>query len=117
MPVVKSKDRDTVTYGIVGYGERVMVDAKAGSDLMTMGDLVFEPGAVVERHHHDVQEAFHVFEGSTTVWLGDEGFELEAGDGMLVPSGMSHKFHNRSGRPCRMVWAYPQLDAETHWEQ
>ncbi len=48
MPVVKSKERDTVTYGIVGYGERVMVDAKAGSDLMTMGDLVFEPGSVVE---------------------------------------------------------------------
>ncbi len=50
------------------------------------------------------------------MWLGDEEFELEPGDGMLVPVGMSHKFHNRSGRPCRMVWAYPQLDAATHWE-
>mgnify|MGYP001172225349 CR=1 FL=1 len=115
MPVIKSKDRDTVTYGLVGYGERVIVDAKADSKL-TLGDLVFEPGSIVDWHHHDVQEAFYVFEGSTTVWLGEEEIELERGDGMLVPIGVKHKFHNRSGLPCRMVWDYAELDAATHWD-
>ena len=116
MPVIKSSDRDTINHGFQGYGERVLVDEKAGSHLMTLGDLVFEPGAIVPRHHHDVQEAFYVFEGTTTVWLGDEEIELEPGDGMLVPAGLSHKFHNRSGRPCRMVWVYEELGAATHFE-
>jgi quercetin dioxygenase-like cupin family protein len=86
------------------------------SDLMTLGDLVFEPGAVVPRHHHDVQEAFYVFEGSTTVRLGDEAFDLSAGDALLVPAGLSHDFRNHSGRPCRMVWAYAGLNVPTHFE-
>lgn len=116
MPVIRSKDRDTVNHGFQGYGERTLVDQRVMSESMTLGDLVFEPGAIVPRHHHDVEEAFFVFEGRTTVWLGDEEIELEAGDGMLVPSGMSHMFHNRSGRPCRMAWAYAALDALTHFE-
>ena len=91
------------------------MDEKAGSNT-TLGDLVFEPGSIVDWHHHDVQEVFYVFEGSTTVWLGEEEIELERGDGMLVPIGMKHKFHNRSGLPCRMVWGYPELDATTHWD-
>ena len=116
MPVIRSKDVDTINHGFQGYGERVLVDAKAMSNLMTLGDLVFEPGAVVPRHHHDEQEAFYVFEGSGTVWLGDEAFELAAGDAMLVPAGVSHKFHNDSGRPWRMAWVYAGLDEVTHFE-
>lgn len=114
MPVIRSKDRSTVTHGFEGYGERTLLDQKAMSDLMLMGDLVFEPGAVIPRHHHDVQEAFYVFEGSGTVTLGDEEFVLSVGDSMLVPVGVSHAFHNDSGRPWRMVWLYAGLDNVTH---
>ena len=116
MPVIRSKDRATTNQGFQGYGERTLVDQEAMSDLMTMGDLVFEPGAFVPRHHHDAQEAFYVFEGNGTVILGDEEFDLSVGDALLVPAGESHGFRNDSGRPWRMVWVYSALDSKTCFE-
>ena len=102
--------------GFQGYAERTLVDQEAMSESLTLGDLVFEPGAAVPGHHHDVQEAFYVFEGSGTAVVGGEEFELSVGDALLVPSGVPHAFRNESGRPWRMVWAYTALDADTHFE-
>jgi quercetin dioxygenase-like cupin family protein len=134
MPVIRSRDRTTTSNlaqegagpaendvfdriaGFQGYAERTLIDQEAMSEALTMGDLVFEPGAVVPGHHHEVQEAFYVFEGSGTVIVGGEEFELSVGDSLLVPSGVSHAFRNESGRPWRMVWAYAALDAATYFD-
>ena len=116
MAIVRSKDCKTTNEGFQGYGERTLLGAEAGSDYMKLGDLIFEPGSEIGRHHHQAQEAFVVVEGTGTVWLGEEETQLSVGDAMLVPSGVSHAFKNDSGRPWRMVWAYGGLDVGTEFE-
>ena len=115
MAIVRSKDCKTTYEGFDGYGERTLLDEASGSDYMKMGDLVFEPGSEIGRHHQ-AQEAFVVIEGTGTVWLADEETQLSMGDAMLVPSGVSHAFRNDSGRPWRMVWAHGGLNVGTEFE-
>ena len=116
MAIVRSKDRKTTNEGFDGYGERTLLDEEAGSDFLKMGDLVFEAGSEIGRHHHQAQELFVVTEGTGTVWLGEEKCELSKGDAMLVPAGVSHAFKHDSGGPWRMVWAYGGLDVGTDFE-
>ena len=116
MAIVRSKDRTTTNEGFQGYGERTLLDEEAGSEFVKMGDLIFEPGSEIGRHHHQAQELFMVTEGTGTVWLGEQQTELSVGDAMLVPAGVSHAFKNDSGRPWRMVWAYAGLDVGTEFE-
>ena len=47
--------------GFQGYAERTLIDKKVSQEI-SLGDCVFEPGAVVPSHRHDVEEAFYVFE-------------------------------------------------------
>lgn len=130
MPVIHSKDIRTINNlaeekrsskgesvleaieGFQGYAERTLVDNKV-SQTISLGDCVFEPGAVVPSHRHDVEEVFYVFEGSGTAVVDGEEYQVSVGDALLVPIGASHSFRNESGRPWRMVFAYSSLEATT----
>ena len=131
MPLIRSKDIRTITHlaggeisseeevaleailGFQGYSEGTLVDHKI-SESMSMGDCVFEPGAVVPTHHHDdVEEMFYVFEGNGTAVVDGEEHGMSIGDVLLVPRGSHHSFRNESGRPWRMVFAYSSLNIST----
>ena len=98
--------------GFQGYAERTLIDKKVSGEI-SLGDCVFEPGAVVPSHRHDVEEAFYVFEGTGTAVVNDEEFEVSVGDALHIPRGARHSFRNESGRPWRMVFAYSALEATT----
>ena len=48
------------------------------------------PGGGLPRHHHDHLDVFAVERGTATFHLGDETFELRAGDSVVVPAGEWH---------------------------
>jgi len=48
------------------------------------------PGGGLPRHHHDHIDVFAVERGTATFHLGDETFELQAGDSAVVPVGEWH---------------------------
>jgi mannose-6-phosphate isomerase-like protein (cupin superfamily) len=50
-------------------------------------------GAAAPLHvHHDTDETWYVIEGELTVFVGDERFEVGAGDFALGPKGIPHTF-------------------------
>lgn len=50
-------------------------------------------GAAAPRHiHHDTDETWYVIDGELTVYVGDERFEVGAGDFVLGPKGVPHTF-------------------------
>jgi HTH-type transcriptional regulator, repressor for puuD len=38
--------------------------------------------------------------------VGQDSFELEAGDATWVPAGVPHRFANRGQGPMRIYWVY-----------
>ncbi|MBS1574070.1 MAG: cupin domain-containing protein [Bacteroidetes bacterium] len=56
----------------------------------------------VSLHKHDkLDEILHVLEGTVHVLVGDEVFEVNAGDWHLRPHGIPHAYWNQTDKPAR----------------
>src|SRR5262245_24950580 len=53
--------------------------------------------------HHEQDDTFFVIEGTLTVQVGDELFDLHAGDFVCVPKGVLHTFANVGKEPVRVI--------------
>jgi quercetin dioxygenase-like cupin family protein len=55
-------------------------------------------GSMPPLHLHEREEAFHVIEGSLTLYAGDQTVRLEAGDTFLAPKCVPHTHRAESER-------------------
>jgi HTH-type transcriptional regulator, repressor for puuD len=78
----------------------------AEGNLVTTGITVFEPGTAIPLHTHNVEESVLVLEGAAAAVVGDDRFDLEAGDATWVPAGVPHRFANRGQGRLRIYWVY-----------
>ena len=78
----------------------------AEGNRVTTGITVFAPGTAIPLHTHNVEESVLVLEGEAAAVVGQDSFELEAGDATWVPAGVRHRFANRGQGPMRIYWVY-----------
>ncbi|HTE69928.1 MAG TPA: cupin domain-containing protein [Actinomycetes bacterium] len=78
----------------------------AKGNRVTTGITVFEPGTAIPLHTHNVEESVLLLEGEATAVVGEDSFDLEAGDATWVPAGMPHRFANRGQGRMRIYWVY-----------
>jgi quercetin dioxygenase-like cupin family protein len=69
-----------------GNRRRVMLH----TDELMMVEFAFEAGGVGALHSHPHVQASYVAEGRFEVTVGDATTVLSAGDGFIVPSGVTH---------------------------
>jgi uncharacterized cupin superfamily protein len=55
-------------------------------------------GEMPPLHVHGEDESFHVFEGSLTVYLGEDVVRLEAGQTLVAPAGIPHTYRAESAK-------------------
>ncbi len=77
---------------------------------VTTGMTVFAPGTGIPLHWHDVEETVLVFHGEATAVIGDDEFDLVAGQATWVPAGVPHCFRNRGAGPMTIYWVYGGRD-------
>jgi len=58
---------------------------------MTIARIVLGAGAVVPSHEHSHEQIATVLEGRLRFVVGTEEYVVEAGDTVIVPSGVSHR--------------------------
>jgi AraC family transcriptional regulator len=68
------------------------------------------PGWRYERHHHFLFEILHCYEGSVLQHVGDSMVTLQAGDWMLIKSGIPHESINDSKNMYRFFNVHFDLD-------
>jgi HTH-type transcriptional regulator, repressor for puuD len=78
----------------------------AEGNRVTTGMTVFAPGTAIPLHTHNVEESVLVLEGEAAAVVGQDSFELGAGDATWVPAGVPHRFANRGQGPMRIYWVY-----------
>jgi uncharacterized cupin superfamily protein len=106
---IASKD---VPWNIEGEGPRFggkskhLTDAAVGSGDHHVGVLIEAPGPgmrLCPKHYHMLEEEHAlILEGEVTLLLGDERYEMRAGDYVCFPAGQNvgHSFMNSGDRPC-----------------
>jgi HTH-type transcriptional repressor of puuD len=78
----------------------------AEGNRVTTGMTVFAPGTAIPLHTHNVEESVLVLEGEAAAVVGQDSFELGAGDATWVPAGVPHRFANRGQGRMRIYWVY-----------
>jgi mannose-6-phosphate isomerase-like protein (cupin superfamily) len=68
----------------------------------------FESSSVAQvLHTHPYEEVFVTLEGEATFTVGDETIEVSAGQIVVAPAGVPHKFVNSGTGPLRQVDIHP----------
>ena len=62
---------------------------------VTTGMTVFSPGTGIPLHSPNVEETVLAYEGQATAVVGDDEFDVVAGQATWVPAGVPHCFRNR----------------------
>ncbi|HEY0454715.1 cupin domain-containing protein [Actinophytocola sp.] len=77
---------------------------------VTTGMTVFSPGTAIPLHSHNVEESVLVVDGEATAVVGEEEFDLVAGQATWVPAGIRHCFRNRGAGSMTIYWVYGGRD-------
>ena len=65
------------------------------------------PGGGAVLHTHPYEEVFVTLEGEATFTVGDATIEVGAGQIVVAPAGVPHKFVNSGSGPLRQVDIHP----------
>lgn len=75
------------------------------------------PGSGPRLHRHPYAEIFIVQEGRATFTVGDETFEVTAGQIAVAPAGVPHTFINAGDGPLRQIDIHANDRFVTEWLQ
>ena len=74
-----------------------------------------QPGEGVRLHSHPYEEVFVVQEGQATYTVGAQTLEVKAGQIVIVPPAVPHKFVNSGTSPLRQVDIHVSPRFQTDW--
>ena len=93
-PSVKHQPKPKRYYFDVGIGGVCLSGADTGGAFCVL-DMGLAPGMMVPRHTHTREdEVYYVLKGELEVIVGDEVFNLRAGDTLMAPRDIPHQLRN-----------------------
>ena len=99
--------RDGNTYEFEGY--------QYGDTNLSFIWVDMPPGGGVRLHKHSYQEIFIIQEGSVTFTVGSTTLQGRAGQIVIVPAGLPHKFINSGEGPLRQIDIHQSPHIVTQW--
>jgi mannose-6-phosphate isomerase-like protein (cupin superfamily) len=95
----------------------LMHPAVHGNRNSSLAEATVPPGACTLLHRHlATEEIYHITAGTGTMQLGDENFEIAAGDTICIAPGLAHRVVNTGSQPLRILCActppYAHADTE-----
>lgn len=94
MPVKHSED---VARSEVTAGDKTSMQMLIGADEgphFAMRRFIMEPGGGMPRHTNLVEHEQYVLRGQASIGIGDEVFEVSAGDVVFIPAGVPHWYRS-----------------------
>jgi mannose-6-phosphate isomerase-like protein (cupin superfamily) len=73
------------------------------------------PGGTIRLHKHPYPEIFIIQEGRATFTVGSATQEARAGQIIIVPADVPHKFMNRNHTPLKQIDIHMSKQFITHW--
>ena len=73
------------------------------------------PGGIVRLHKHPYKEIFIIQEGQATFTVGAETLRAHAGQIIIVPADVPHKFMNASDRQLKQIDIHVNSEFITEW--
>jgi quercetin dioxygenase-like cupin family protein len=95
-PYVRSAEPGN-SFWYVGQLMSALAEGEDTGGRLTVYEILFPPNSGPPLHFHEREdEAFYVLEGSLSVRMGEEEFEVRAGSFTFQPRGIPHAFRSSS---------------------
>ena len=91
MPVKHSAD---VPAQPVKAGDFTSIQVLLQGPNFAMRRFVMEPGGGMPNHTNTVEHEQYVLQGHAQIGIGEEEFDVQAGDVVLIPEGVPHWYQN-----------------------
>ena len=72
-----------------------------------MRKFIMDPGGGMPRHTNDVEHEQYVLAGSARIGIGEEIYEVEAGDVVFIPAGTPHWYRTTGDEPFEFLCVVP----------
>jgi mannose-6-phosphate isomerase-like protein (cupin superfamily) len=108
--VINREDLETrgpTSYVFEGY--------KYGANSVSLHLTDLAPGQGPRLHRHPYEEVFVLREGQATFTVDDTTLEVSAGQIVVVPAGMPHKFFNSGRGQLRQTSIHPSSHMIAEW--
>lgn len=89
--------------GIISY--LLVSECTTGSRTLTTSLVEMEPGGSQHVHSHPNEQTYTVIEGKGIMTVGDDVFEVSAGQSIFIPSNAPHGLRNTEGAVLRYLSA------------
>ncbi|MGB9987108.1 cupin domain-containing protein [Salarchaeum japonicum] len=97
-----------------GMRKGVLVGEDEGAPNFAMRRFVLDAGASVPEHTNEVEHEQYVLSGEYTVGIGDEEYEVSAGDSLLIPADAVHWYRNDGDTEGSFICVVPHGEDEIH---
>jgi quercetin dioxygenase-like cupin family protein len=89
-----------------------------GSQSLTVGRVDINPRSENPQHYHpNCDEVVYVLSGRITHQVGDESFEMNAGDATVIPRDVPHQAVNNQDEKSELLVTYDTGRRETVFEE
>lgn len=85
--------------GIGGLVKRLVHPTTVGSDKLAVSICYLNPGEEIIRHDHTYEEAYFILQGTGTMFLDGQEFQLVPNMSVYVPAGKEHGQVNDGSEP------------------
>ncbi|MDQ3657289.1 MAG: cupin domain-containing protein [Chloroflexota bacterium] len=96
-------------------GDTTFRGSKHGAPNVSYIWVELEPGQGPRLHQHSYEEVFVVLEGTVTFTVGGEVITAQAGDTVVGPANVPHKFVNSGPGTLRQVDIHATGNILTEW--
>lgn len=117
--VVAKKNTSPKLWMSQGEYTNIVVSAKQSNNEYVISDGIIEPNGFVPDHYHKWEDqTFHVLEGVVEAKIGNEIYQLQAGDTVHCPRGITHFMQNKGQKNARLLsYTFPGTWAEDFMEE
>jgi quercetin dioxygenase-like cupin family protein len=94
-----------------GTSKQVLIAAEEGPHF-AMRRFVMQPGGGMPNHTNQVEHEQYVLQGHAQIGIGDQVFEVKAGDAVLIPALVPHGYKNIGDEPFVFLCLVPNKPDE-----
>ncbi len=88
---------------------RVLISSKEGPNF-AMRKFVMQKGGGMPRHTNTVEHEQYVLRGRARIGIGEEIYEVQAGDVIFIPEGAVHFYQNIGEEPFEFLCIIPNKE-------
>lgn len=117
--VISKKDTSPKYWMSEGEYTNIIVNAKQTNNEYVITDGIIEPNGFIPDHFHKWEDqTFHIVEGKLEAKIGEKWYELNIGDTIHCPRGISHFIRNNENSTARLIsYIFPGNWAEEYFAE